>query len=503
MVDQKALYKVLFEQVGEGLIVTDKIGTIEVVNPRLVEMFGYEEEQELLHQNINLLIPQRFHSKHKKYKADYMEHPADRPMGLGKVLFAVDKSGREFPVEISLSTFEDNDGIKKAIAIVSDVTKRKEMEDELKQLNEELEKLVEIRSSELAKSNILYKSIARNFPNGSIYVFDQDFNYLFADGQALKKRGLSGDDLVGKNYLDLIDQSITDQVIPNLEKVFKGNEQLFEINYRNAIFAVHGVPLKDLQSNNHVDRILVVERDVTKEKKVEEEIKASLERERELNNLKTRFVSIVSHEFRTPLAAIKSSSELIEKYKTTETDDKRMKHTQRIQNSVNHLNGMIEDILSLSKIEEGKVEIKLSDVDLDELIESIVAENKNVFPDQNVSVHSSKLKIKSDRKLLGHILSNLISNAFKYTPDEKLIEIEIKENDKHFDIIVRDEGIGIPESEQTKLFERFYRATNAANIKGTGLGLNIILKYLDYLSGNIRFTSTENSGSEFIVTFPK
>lgn len=501
MVDQKKLYKVLFQEIGEGLLVCGERGLIEVVNTRTLELFGYEKEEELIGQSIDILVPKRFHEHHGTYHSNYMKDPTSRPMGQGKTLFGSKKDGSEFPVEISLSAFEEAEG-KKVVAMISDITLRKKMQDDLYELNQQLENLVEARSKELAKSNLLYKSIARNFPKGSIYVFNKDLEYIFADGQELVRRNISGDDLVGVNFREMMDKSIHEAVIPMFEKVFNGEEHTTEIEYRSSVFSLHGVPLK-VNGSPEVDRILVVERDITQEKEVESEIKRSLERERELNNLKSRFVTIVSHEFRTPLSAIKSSAELIERYPETAQNDKRLKHTERIQNSVNHLNGMIEDILSLSKIEEGAIELKKETFYLDHVLKEVIDQNLEVYPNQRYEFEVDHHEIESDPKLIKHVVGNLISNAFKYTADEKLITVVVAEEEDYLRLRVKDQGIGIPISEQEKLFERFYRATNAQNIKGTGLGLNIAIKYLDYLGGEITFESAENKGSEFIVRFPK
>ena len=167
MVDQKKLYKVLFEEIGEGLLVSCQDGSIEAVNNRAIEMFGYSSAEELIGQPIRLLIPHRFHSKHGDYHSNYMENPISRPMGLGKTLFGIRQDGTEFPVEIRLSAFVE-DGKRKVVAMISDVTLREKMQDELRELNQKLEGIVEVRSAELAKSNLLYRSIARNFPKGSI-----------------------------------------------------------------------------------------------------------------------------------------------------------------------------------------------------------------------------------------------------------------------------------------------------------------------------------------------
>lgn len=495
-------YQNIFANTVEGLIVVGKSGEIELVNPKSLEMFGYDSEEELKGKLIEVLIPKRYHGVHVGNRQEFTKKSSTRPMGIGKVLYAIKKNGEEFPVEVSLSPCVNDQGEKSIIAFVSDITDRIKAQKALEELNNKLESLVERRSLELRRSNQLYESISKNFPKGCIYVFDRSYNYIFAEGKELNNRGLKGRDLLGHNYLDLLSEEVRDIVKPQLDEVFKGKEASFEISYKSATFKLRGVPLEN-EIENIIDRILVVESDITGEKEIQKEIEGSLEKERELNLLKSRFITLVSHEFRTPLSAIKSSAQLINHYTKEEDNDKRIKHTNRIESSVNHLNQMIEDILSLSKIEEGKTEMNLEDFQMDELIQNLLQELGEIYPENKVNSELKPVCIKSDKKLIKHIAQNIIGNAFKYTPDGKSIRVSLKEKNQQIILEVEDEGIGIPKEDQAKLFERFHRATNVSNIKGTGLGLNIVQKYLDQLYGTISFQSEVNKGSKFVIKFPK
>lgn len=248
-----------------------------------------------------------------------------------------------------------------------------------------------------------------------------------------------------------------------------------------------------------------LEREVTERKKAEEEAQKSLERERELNELKTKFVSIASHEFRTPLSTILSSTSLIDQYKQVGDMDKIDKHTVRIKSSVNHLTAILNDFLSLGKLEEGKVELTFERVNLEELLNETSEEMKAMLkPGQKIVINfqSTIKSIDSDARILRNILFNLLSNAIKYSEANKNVFLNCKNSGTHLMLSVQDEGLGIPEGEQRHLFERFFRASNATNIQGTGLGLNIVKRYVDLLKGTISFTSTYGKGSTFTVTFP-
>lgn len=243
------------------------------------------------------------------------------------------------------------------------------------------------------------------------------------------------------------------------------------------------------------------------EAKVEERTLAlskALEREKELSELKSRFVMTASHEFRTPLSAILSSISLIETYHKEEHKENRSKHIERIKTCVKDLIDILNNFLSLEKMDQGKIDVKQENFNLDELARDTIEEVNLIMKSGqhiNYTCNGSK-EIKQDKLLLKNILLNLLSNAIKYSSEEAMILFTIEVQTKIIVITIQDDGIGIPNDEQQNLYEKFYRATNASNIKGTGLGLHIIKKYIELLKGTVSFTSSQNNGTTFTVTIP-
>lgn len=237
-----------------------------------------------------------------------------------------------------------------------------------------------------------------------------------------------------------------------------------------------------------------------------QEVMRALEKEKELNELKSRFVTTASHEFRTPLATILSSVSLISKYKLTEEEEKRVKHINRIKSAVNNLTEILNDFLSLSKLEEGVVRNNPQEITIPVFSKDVADEMKAMLKDgQTISYNhvGNNSNVNIDKQLLKNVLINLISNAIKYSPEGKEIDFTTDCSQKtYFSISIKDNGIGIPEADQPLLFERFFRAQNAGNIQGTGLGLNIVKKYVELMCGEISFTSVLNKGTTFVVKIP-
>ena len=235
-----------------------------------------------------------------------------------------------------------------------------------------------------------------------------------------------------------------------------------------------------------------------------EELTISLEKEKVVNDLKSRFVSMASHEFRTPLSTILSSISLLAKYTTTEDQHKRDKHIDRIKSSVKTLTDILNEFLSLGKIEEGKVDIKADSFDLKEFFSDTIYEmNVLLKPGQEINyTHIGTPITYTDSNLLKHVVVNLISNAIKFSPENSIIHIISKIENDITSLKIIDQGMGIPKSEQVHLFERFFRASNVTNIQGTGLGLHIVGRYVDLLNGTIHYSSELEKGSTFNITFP-
>jgi signal transduction histidine kinase len=213
---------------------------------------------------------------------------------------------------------------------------------------------------------------------------------------------------------------------------------------------------------------------------------------------------MASHEFRTPLSTVLSSISLLAKYSTTEDQPKRDKHIDRIKSSVKTLTDILNEFLSLGKIEEGKVEVRPALFDIGEFINGINNEmNVLLKPGQEINYeHTGNTSAYTDNSLLKHVLINLISNAIKFSPENAHIMISCKVDNENTTIKITDQGMGIPIADQVHLFERFFRATNATNIQGTGLGLHIVGRYIEILNGSISYESKLEKGSTFKIVLP-
>lgn len=233
-------------------------------------------------------------------------------------------------------------------------------------------------------------------------------------------------------------------------------------------------------------------------------LKDALEKEHHLNDMKSRFVSMASHEFRTPLSTILSSIYLLERYTTTEQHAYRLKHTSRIKEAIQHLNDLLEDFLTLGKLEEGKTGVNLKSFDLRVLVAGVVEELELIKKNgQQIHVsYTGPNQITSDKHIVRNILLNLLNNALKFSGENKSIELKASHKNNLVRIVVKDQGIGVSKADQDHLFQTFFRGKNAQNIQGTGLGLNIVKQYLALLKGSIEFESELDQGTTVSISFP-
>ena len=239
--------------------------------------------------------------------------------------------------------------------------------------------------------------------------------------------------------------------------------------------------------------------------KSQAELSEALSKEKELNEIKSRFVSMASHEFRTPLSTILSSANLLSRYTLTEDQDKRDKHIKRTKDAVKHLNILLEDFLSLGRLEEGRVTAEPAPFPIKELLEEVTEEMQSLAK-KGQEIHcqyAGDMVLSSDRRLVKNILINLLSNAVKFSAEDAPIQLQAEPlTQGGIALSVRDKGIGISIEDRQHLFTSFFRGGNALNIEGTGLGLHIVRRYLDLLQGTVSLESTLGDGTCVTIKLP-
>lgn len=403
-----AIFDILFEAIPEGIIIVNEKRLIVATNTSIEEMFCYKKE-ELINYPLEILLPEKYHPVHPTRFNSYLRKSSIRKVSSEVNLFGVTKNNKEFPVEIALNPFKVNRETY-IIALIIDITERKENERKINFLNTQLETTIKQRTSELV------------------------------------------------NTISQLKQLNTD--------------------YKDEI---------------------------KKRIEAEKSIKDALKKERELNELKTKFLSMVSHEFKTPLSGILTSTILLSKYTLEEQQQNRDKHTNIITNKVHYLNNIINDFLSIERLESNNNIYKFSTFNLNKIINEVVY-NANLALKSGQKIHISKSTdeyiLYQDKNIIGLALTNIINNAIKYSPQHTQISLTFyKENGTIF-FNVDDKGIGIPEKDQKFIFNRYFRAENVLNNQGTGIGLNIVKTHLENLGGAINFVSKENEGSTFNFNIP-
>lgn len=254
-----------------------------------------------------------------------------------------------------------------------------------------------------------------------------------------------------------------------------------------------------------LERTLSLKNTVQALQQAKKKVNLSLKKEKQLGMLKSRFVSLASHEFRTPLSAVQLSASLIDKYAAGFANTSITRHVSKIKNAVGNLTVILNDFLSLEKLEAGKEKPVAVSFDLVRLAEEITRDMQAMAKEHQTIIYqhtgtSSSLLL--DKNLLKTCIINLISNAIKYSGENTFIDFNTEINERDCIIVVRDNGIGIPESDHEHLFKAFFRAHNTGNIPGTGLGLNIVARYTELMKGRVAFESSVNQGAVFSISFP-
>ena len=296
------------------------------------------------------------------------------------------------------------------------------------------------------------------------------------------------------------------------EGQWEGEFKLWHFETRQLIPVLCNAFLIKNPKTGEPTHIASVIRDITHIKQAEQDILNALEKEKELGDLRSRFISMASHEFRTPLTIIASSTEMMEKYYQRLSEEKKQQHFKRIQSSIKHMIELLNDVLTMSKAEAEKMAFNPQSLDILSFCRDLIAElqlssSKHTIiftiPETQEINSQDPLIVEFDPKLLRQILTNLLTNAIKYSLSESNIDLNLKVEELELIFEVKDHGIGIPVDDLNKLFTTFHRATNTGNIQGTGLGLVIVKKCVDLHQGEIEVHSILNEGSTFTLRLPK
>lgn|GEM_PF-2248132 len=418
---------------------------------------------------------------------------------------------------------------KSVLAVVNDSTLDKEHELSLlnykisleKQVTErtlKLDKTIENLKEEIRKREIVQASLSRimmfidkivNSMSEPVFVIDENDNLILYNDALCSLFGLSSEkepmpltESKNKKYdYDILLNGNKQVLITGNEFVSEG---FFENSQGNRMYLLTRKTIcKDSSGQKFIVGIIT---NLTKQKNIEEEIKNTLAKEKELGELKSNFLSMVSHEYRTPLTAIMSSAELLQMFSSKWDKEKCDSILLSIQEKADYLSRLINDVLLFNKTEPEKIRIQATDIELIAFIKKII-DDSNLVQKKNVSIsficNCAKCFIKSDAVLLTQIFTNIINNAIKYSRENSKIVVECKCGDADFEFSVSDSGFGIAERDKQKLFDPFFRGGNAMEIPGSGLGLAIVKRSLDALHGKISFNSELDKGSEFTILLPR
>ena len=397
--------------------------------------------------------------------------------------------------------------------VLMDKTNQKESEILKEEFTRELETQVKDRTAKLEVSqNELSNQVDTLNQIALVSTIDTEGLITYANDIFCAVSGYTLPELIGKQFADLHSSSQdVASIIALWGGVEKGEIWKGEVIYEakeGHDFWLHQTVVPFFNLQGEIEKYVAVSFDVTHEKELQQKLQLSLKKEKELGELKSHFVAMASHQFRTPLAIIQSNSELltmvIDKESEGSIKGKLKRSSERITGEISRMTQLMDDVLILGKIGAGHLKPELKEVDLVELLKDVQAHTNAIQTDGrslNLEVTGKRTFVLLDEQLIQHVVENLVSNAFKYSEKENP-KVGLRFNKQTVTISVEDKGLGIPKGDRDKLFQPFHRADNVADIQGTGLGLVIAKEYTELNGGHIEVESKENVGTKMLVTLP-
>jgi PAS domain S-box-containing protein len=519
LVQSEERYRSIFEYTSAVMLLIDPTdGSIKGANKAACDYYGYKQS-EFLKMNISQIKA----SKESISKFLLQTKDDNNPKEFYSQHKLVTDEVRDVAIHIGLIKINEKDII---FSIIYDITERRKAEKEVEEYQAHLENLVTERTQKIDKVNkqinhenkklkiaerniqdqlSFLQTLLDTIPN-PIFICNAEKYYTGCNKAFEIFHGITKEELQNMTVYQLTNKEIGkfhDEMDDELLK--NRGEQKFETTIYNVEGVEHDAFIYKAtfdKADGSVGGIVGILLDITEIKKMEKEILRALEKEKELSDLKSRFISIASHEFRTPLTTILSSADLLEMYGKKWPDEKYYKFVGNIQNSVEYMTELINDVLTVSKSEAGKIEFHPQQTNLYELLKELYKNAKLNSPQNIKFVFEYNVEKKTfmlDSKLLTQIISNLLSNAVKYSPEGGEVSFIAQEENKHLYLSVIDSGIGIPEEDQSRLFEPFHRANNVGAITGTGLGLSIAQKSAEIMGGELIMDSKINKGTKISV----
>ncbi len=510
MITSEIRYRRLFESAKDGILILDaETGMIVDVNPFLVEMLGYSHEVFLGKKVWELGFFKNLVANQDNFaELQAKEYIRYEDMALET------KAGRRIEVEF-VSNVYLVDGHKVIQCNIRDMTERVRADEKTRQSLVELEQarqvLLSVVEDEKAAGEQLHKlsTIIEQAPL-SVVITDLTGAIEYVNPRFSLVTGYTSAEALGQNPRILNSGETPAQIFQDMwatlgrGQVWSGELRNRKKNGETYLETAVIAPVVDAQGR--ATHYVALKDDITAQKRHEAAMRAMMEKERQVSEMKTRFISVTSHEFRTPMAAALGSVEILANHLDRLTAEKRQELLARIATSLQRMTQMLDEILLLNRVDANRVEVQLAPLDLQSFVHQAIEEIRLGDRDQHrfeFSATGDALAFPSDPNLLHHILSNLLSNAVRYSPAGTLVAVRLVVETARAQLSVEDHGIGIPESDRARIFEPFERGSNVGTIKGTGLGLNIVQRMIGLLGGTVEVAPAVGGGSRFTLTFPR